>query len=1130
MAHLSLGVLGPLQVLLDDTPVTMFESDKVCALLVYLAVEADRPHRRESLVGLLWPECPEQVARHNLRQALFNLRQAIGDHAASPRYLLISREAIQFNRASDFSLDLAQFNMLLYTCQEERSRGIEDPSSHAARLEEMVQLYRGEFLQDFFLEDSAEFEQWALIQRESVHQRVLEACSHLADYYERHGDFQAARRHASRQLELDPWREEAHCQMMRALALDGQRSAALAHYEVCRRVLAEELGVEPSAKTRELVEQIRTGALKPEDESPASLPTAPIYNLPVSLTSFVGREQELMDLGQLIADPECRCISLVGPGGIGKTRLALQVAEQHRAGFAHGVAFVPLAPVDSVGAAISAMASAIRLSFYGPDDPRVQLLNTLCEKQMLLILDNVEHLLARELLQASIVKLVLETLEHAPGVKLLVTSREVLNLQEEWVFEVGGLAFPDTEQTEGLDAYAAVALFIQRARRASPGFAFPEADLAAIAQLCRLVEGMPLAIELAATWLRTLSPAEIAQEIEGSLDALSASRRDLPERHRSMRVVFDQTWRTLSAEEQQALSQVSVFRGGFSREAAGQVASASLPVLSTLVNRMLLRRTAASRYGLHPLVRQYSASRLAADPQAHAAAQKRHYTYFLALAEAAGQGLKGRDQLEWLRRLAQEQDNLRVALQWALESDQAAACGDELALRLSGALRLFWRMRGHFFEGRTWLTRSLRQCPRRCTAARAGALLGESVLVYALGDLDAARLSAEESAAICRELGDQRGLAEALTLVGLSLSWQGQASLTQARLEEALALCREAGDCWGEAQALHYLGKYRANSLGDPTGRAMLEQSVAILEGLGEKNVLTVALISLGTTEAGSGEYAPARALFERALALAREIEHPWGMANALTNLGCVFRIQGEYSTAQSHLEQALQLYHQHGSRIWEADVRCALAENALSQGDLSAARFHLEAASQMLGTGENKWLELLVRYLRGMLVHYGGDGSAAMTLLEEATALAREGRFKPDLARSLVALGRVTCALGQLLPASELLMEGLELFRALGDKLGIACAIEELGAVSAVQGDGVQAAMLFSTAHALREGMGVPLPPVDRAAHDSVVAACRTQLGETAFAEAWAEAAARPYQEVVEDVLDLRQSRIHDG
>lgn len=1119
MAHLTLGVLGPLQVLLDDGPVAKLESDKARALLVYLAVEADHPHRRESLVGLLWPDCPEPIARHNLRQALYNLRLAIRDQAATPPFLLISRDAVQFNRLSDFTLDLAQFNALLQACEQDRSRG-QDPALRAARLEEVVRLYRGEFLQHFFLEDSAEFEQWALVHRESLHQHILDVCNCLVDYYELHHDFQAARRHASRQLELDPWREEAHRQMMRALALDGQRTAALAQYETCRRVLAEELGVEPCATTRALYEQIRAGQLEAERHRPSSVPTAPMYNLPASLTSFLGREQELVDLARLIADPECRCITLVGPGGIGKTRLALQAAQQHRADFAQGVAFVPLASIDSLEAAVKAIASAVNFHFYGPNDPRVQLFHHLREKQMLLILDNVEQLLIGGLRQAQLPALVLESLQRAPEIKLLVTSREVLDLQGEWVFEVRGLPFPATEHAESPGEYAAVDLFIQRARRASPGFAFDQADLAGIARICRLVEGMPLAIELAATWLRILPPTEIAQEIEGSLDFLSASFHDLPERHRSMCVVFDQTWRTLSAGEQRVLARLSIFRGGFGRQAATEVAGASLPVLSTLVNRTLLRRAAAGRYELHELIRQYSAAHLATEPEAYAAAQRRHYDYFLGMAEEAEHGLTGRGQSDWLRRLEQEHDNLRVALDWALERCCTAAGDDERVLRLSGALRWFWRMRGHFHEGRSYLDKSLQQCPAKSTVGRAVALLGQGLLANALGDLNAARLPAEESAAIYRELGDQRGLAEALTLLGLTLVWQGEASQGQARLEEALAICREAGDRWGAAQALYRLGSALADYAGDPKGRAMLEESAAILENMGEKYTLAGVLASLGVVNVGSGDYAAARKRLEHSLAIAREIEHPWGMADALTNLGCVYRILGKYSTAQSHLENARQVYHEHGRSIWESDVQCALAENALAQGDLAAARRCLKAACNHLGASENKWLQTLVCYLRGLLAHHEGDTTAAMRLLEETTSLARDAGYKPDLARSLVALGRTKRTLGKLPAASESLVTGLDLFRALGHKLGIATALEELGTLRVVEGDGLQAATLLATAHVLRARMGAPLPPVDRAAYDSILAACRAQLGETSFAQAWARAAARPYQEVAEEVL----------
>src|SRR5512135_3380042 len=254
---------------------------------------------------------------------------------------------------------------------------------------------------------------------------------------------------------------------------------------------------------------------------------------------------------------------------------------------------------------------------------------------MLLILDNVEHLLIEDGQEENFAQLLIEILQNAPALKLLVTSREALQLQGEWLFEVRGLAFPGTAQTEGFDEFDAVALFVQRARRILHGFELNEENQAEVAHVCRLVEGMPLAIELAATWVRTLSPAEIAQEIQGSLDFLSSSERDLPERHRSMRVVFDHSWQMLSLEEQQVLSQLSVFRGGFQRQAAEQVAGASLSVLSTLVNRTLVRRSAAGRYDLHELVRQYSAAQLATDLQAKTAVQWRHYAFYLALIEAA---------------------------------------------------------------------------------------------------------------------------------------------------------------------------------------------------------------------------------------------------------------------------------------------------------------------------------------------------------------------------------------------------------------------------------------------------------------------------------------------------------------
>ena len=875
-----------------------------------------------------------------------------------------------------------------------------------------------------------------------------------------------------------------------------------------------------------------------QTRSPASLPTPPPIpeppsprprtQLPSPPTPLVGREQELRALGQLLTDPQCRIITLVGPGGIGKTRLAIQAAADHCPKFREGAFYAGLSGLSNLDHVIPAIAEALQFFFYGALEPKIQLFNYLHEKELLLVLDNFEQLIQGAWL-------VVEITEKSPGVKLLITSREQLNVRGEWTFEVDGLSYPNLPSVDSrrfsqpfeehpgnrpIEDYSAVALFIQSARRASVGYKIEAEDYPAIVQISSLVEGIPLGLELAATWVRTLTCAEIAREIEGSLDFLSTPGSGVLQRHKSMRAVFDHSWNLLTEEEQRVIGRLSVFRGEFTRQAAEQIAGASLPILSGLIAKSFLRRQSTGRYDLHELLHQYSAAHLAADPQAHAAAQQRHYDFFLSLLETADQELKGNRQLDWLSRLEQDYGNLWAAFEWALESDRVAPGSDELALRLSGALRWFWRMRGDFHEGRAWLKEALQLSPERPTAARAGALLGMSLLMNGLGDLGAARQPAEESAVIYRELGNLPGLAEALTVDGLTLVWQGEATLGRARLEEALTTYRKAGDRWGEAQVLYRLGSFLADYSGDITGRVMLEESAAILENLGEKYLFLSVLISLGIVKMGLGDYAAARTLLERGLIVAREIKHPWGIADALTNLGCVFRIRGEYTSAQSYLEEALEVYQRYGRSIWETDVLCALAENAIAQGNFSTARLHLQAAFILLETSENKWLQALVWYFRGFLAYYEGDAEEAAVLLGEATALARKGQFKPDLARSLVALGRVKRLLGEVILGSKLLLEGLDLFRKLGNKLGIAIAIDELAAVSALQGEGVQAVMLLSTTHALREVMGAPLPPVDNNAFDSAVAACRTQLGETAFAAAWASAAARPFQEVVEEIL----------
>jgi predicted ATPase len=657
-----------------------------------------------------------------------------------------------------------------------------------------------------------------------------------------------------------------------------------------------------------------------------------------------------------MANPECHCISLVGPGGIGKTRLALQTAEQHRADFAHGVAFIPLASVGSVEAAIPAIAGAIRLSFYGPDDPKLQLLNSLCEKHMLLILDNVEQLLVEGPLQANIVELVPEILQRAPGVKLLVTSREVLNLQGEWVFEVRGLAFPETEQTRKLDEYAAVALFMQRARRASPRSTFDEADLAGIAHICRLVEGMPLAIELAATWLRILSPAEIAREIEGSLDFLSASLRDLPERHRSMRVVFDRSWQRLSAREQQVLSHLSIFWGGFSRQAAEQVAGASLPVLSTLVNRTLLRRAAAGRYELHELVRQYAERKLAEDPGEQERVKDRHATYYVRCLAEWENALKGPQQLETLNEMAQMISNLRQGWRWMLVNGKFSYLkSDQFNSRLfhssSFSLSLFYEMRWRSWEAVSLFTevveflKAVRAAPERLEDfCRFNSVLGTITAYLGLHQMNVyqhakARENLEEAIHLLENSQSRLERAQAQSILGWSYFQQGKMQRSAELLKQSLASYQEERNTWWYLVSSVYLAQVYVFS-GNLSESESICQEVSRFGAPGDLRLEIPLKRIYAYLYYFRKQYVEAEQLMQVNLQLAYQYKnHRVIIANRLTDLCRVALATNRNDVAEKYIQECIDLVSEYGESYELAFAMLYLGKCFVARSEIEAGR-----------------------------------------------------------------------------------------------------------------------------------------------------------------------------------------------
>jgi DNA-binding SARP family transcriptional activator/predicted ATPase len=647
MSRLELAFLGTFQVTLNGQPVARFRSANNQGLLVYLALNGDRPIARELLVALLWPEESDHNAHNNLRQAIFQLRQLLGDTESSATpHLLVTRQVVQFNPAGDHALDVAQF-----------LRAIE---SHD--LDTAAEHYRGELLPGFNA-GSAEFEEWLRLEREQLHRLALEAMFEAARDHLAAGRLDKAQALARRQLSLEPWREPAHRQLMQAYALAGDRAAALAQYEMCREVLWTELGIEPAPETAALLEEIKAGRYsRMATDETIRPPERTRHNLPIDTTPFIGREVELAEIGRLLVHERRRLVTIVAPGGMGKTRLALAVGRSVLAQFADGVYFVDLAPVERPEDIAPAIAAALE---FKPPDPLLeltpQLLAFLSRRNLLLILDNFEQVLAGA-------ALVSEILRHCPNVAVLVTSRERLNLTSESRYELGGLDYPSDLSPDDALGYTAVRLFVDSGRRVRADFDLTGDNLADVIRVCRLVRGMPLGLILAAGWLALLTPAEIAAEIERGLEFLAADLADLPERQRSMRAVFDRSWRALSPEEQAVMARLSIFRGGFTREAAEQVAGANLRVLLALVNKSLLQRHPNGRFDVHELLRQYAAEqRRQDDPDG--LVELAHCREFARLADTEMR--QSSFQPFATERLAAEPDNIRRAWAYAVEHAMA---------------------------------------------------------------------------------------------------------------------------------------------------------------------------------------------------------------------------------------------------------------------------------------------------------------------------------------------------------------------------------------------------------------------------------------------------------------------------
>jgi predicted ATPase/DNA-binding NarL/FixJ family response regulator len=626
-------------------------------------------------------------------------------------------------------------------------------------------------------------------------------------------------------------------------------------------------------------------------------------------TPFVGRLRELTEIASRLNDPNCRLLTLVGPGGIGKTRLALESARQFPEAY-----FVPLQPLTSSDFIISALADAIGFQFYSGSDPKQQLLDYLREKSWLLVLDNFEQLLDGATLLS-------EILAAAGNLRLLVTSRERLNLVEEWVLDIGGLAYPLNEYEADTERYSAVELFVQQARRVKSSFSLTDANHSAVIFICRLVGGMPLGIELAASWVRVLSCEAIAEEIERSLDILETPARNVEPRHRTMRAAFAPTWERLSEDERGVFMRLSVFRGGFTHEAAEQVASASLRILSTLVDKSLLRVDANGRYDLHELLRQFAAEKLA--PHEHNQAYQAHCAYYIGFLHERWEYLKGNHQKRALAEIEVEIDNVRASWHWAVMHN----CGEEINQAMK-SLWFFYDTRSLYPEAQQAFQIAAESAARQGTTLTLGRLLARlGGFYFSLSRPEHARSLLEESVAILREQHAHQDVAFALLrLSEVVMFSESNPTGAKVYLEETLSLCREPDDWWEAAYALRWLAFADIILEDFEKAAPRVQESLAIYLEHQDKWGTAIVLSLAGLVALGMGDFEEAMRAGRESLALCREIGLQWATVNSLLSIAGAACALGDYRESKQRFYEALKEAYERqfiGHAMW------ALAETA---------------------------------------------------------------------------------------------------------------------------------------------------------------------------------------------------------
>lgn len=863
--RLSLHLLGAPRLELDNAPITP-NRRKTLAVIAYLAVNRWQ-HHRDHLSALLWPEYDPSKALTNLRHIVWEVQQAIGEGwivAHRDTIGLISDDAANSAAPSGrvIWVDVARFKFLIA-----QSRAEKDISNRIYLLTESVKLHRGRLLAGFNLKYSPHFNEWVVAEAEDLSHQLAGALAALAEDHHSLGQAELAIPYAQRLVALDPLNEASHRRLMQIYVHAGHQNAALKQYHLCEQTLRKELGVDPQPETRALYKQIRKREIKSIQPVPQKGTGALQHNLPFQISKFIGREKEMDEIADLITDH--RLVTLVGTGGIGKTRLSLKVGEQILNEYTSGVWFVELASLSDPALVPQTAAKIFHIVEQAEESLTEKLIRVLHPKNILLILDNCEHLLDACAQLADIL------LKNCPNLKILTTSREPLGITGEVHYHVPSLGLPDLQHVlEKLLDYESIHLFEERARLVQGHFALTMENASFIAQICQRLDGIPLAIELAASRVGLLPTEQIASQLNESLNLLTGGNRAAPPRHQTLRACIDWSWNLLSEPEQILLRRLAVFAGGWTLDAAESVCAGDmintldvLDLLGNLVEKSLVFINSENkRYRMLETIHQYAHEKFQGTDEMKAG-RNRHLAWILAWAEKIKPELAGRDQVARLKQAETELDNVRAAIEWGLATNQV-----ENSMRILSTLNHFLDGRNPFKETRRWFEIGLSLREHLTLNTLAKTLSEAAWITFRQNDAMAGILYAEESLALAEALKDQRIMADALRVLGVTQISNGDFAEAERYFEKARLLCQELDDKDGLAVAVgnHALAlTYQGNISG---AIELLEQHLHLLDELDDLSTAAWFQFALGIFKALQGELEPATVHLKNSLHLYQQL------------------------------------------------------------------------------------------------------------------------------------------------------------------------------------------------------------------------------------------------------------------